>query len=41
MITEKTYPYVKSIADVIKISDVEMKGKRERVNIYEVLRVVD
>ena len=40
LITEKTYPYVKSIADVIKISDVEMKGKRERVNIYEVLRVV-
>lgn len=40
LITEKTYPYVKDIADVIKISDVEMKGKKEKVNIYEVLRIL-
>ena len=39
LITENTYPYVKDIADVIKISDVQMKGKREKVNVYEVLRV--
>lgn len=41
LITENTYPYVKDIADVIKISDVQMKGKREKVNVYEVLRVTE
>lgn len=41
LITENTYPYVKDIADVIKISDVQMKGKREKVNVYEVLRVAE
>lgn len=39
LITENTYNYVKEIADVIKISDVELKGKRHKVNVYEVLRV--
>ena len=39
LIAENTYKYVKNIADVIKISDVELKGKREKVNVYEVLRV--
>lgn len=39
LITENTYPYVKDIADVIKISDVKMKGKRDKVNVYEVLRI--
>lgn len=39
LITENTYNYVKNIADVIKISDVQLKGKREKVNVYEVLRV--
>nr|MCR5260926.1 adenylate/guanylate cyclase domain-containing protein [Candidatus Gastranaerophilales bacterium] len=41
LITENTYNYVKSIADVIKISDVQLKGKREKVNVYEVLRVAE
>lgn len=41
LITENTYKYVKDIADVIKISDVEMKGKREKVNVYEVLRIAE
>ena len=39
LITENTYQYVKDIADVIKISDVQLKGKREKVNVYEVLQV--
>lgn len=39
LITENTYKYVKEIADVIKISNVEMRGKKEKVNIYEVLRI--
>ena len=39
LITENTYQYVKDIADVIKISDVEMRGKRQKVNVYEVLTV--
>ncbi|MGN0015277.1 MAG: adenylate/guanylate cyclase domain-containing protein [Candidatus Gastranaerophilaceae bacterium] len=39
LITENTYNYVKEIADVIKISDVEMKGKKQKINVYEVLRV--
>lgn len=39
LITENTYQYVKDIADVIKISDVEMRGKREKINVYEVLMV--
>ena len=39
LITENTYEYVKEIADVIKISDVEMRGKKEKINIYEVLRI--
>ncbi len=29
LLTENTYPYVKDIADVIKISNVELKGKKE------------
>lgn len=41
LITENTYSLVKDIADVIKISDVEMKGKRDKVNVYEVLRVAE
>lgn len=41
LITENTYKYVKDIADVIKISNVEFKGKREKINVYEVLRVSD
>lgn len=39
LITENTYQYVKNIADVIKISNVQLRGKTEKVNIYEVLRV--
>ena len=39
LITENTYAYVKDIADVIKISDVQLRGKREKVNVYEVLHV--
>ncbi len=39
LITENTYKLVKDIADVIKISDVKMKGRRDKVNVYEVLKV--
>jgi len=39
LITENTYQYVKDFADVIKISDVEMRGKSQKINVYEVLRV--
>ena len=39
LITENTYQYVNDIADVIKISDVEMRGKKEKINVFEVLRV--
>lgn len=39
LITDRTYAFVKEFTDVIKISDVSLKGKQEKVNVYEVLNV--
>ncbi|MBQ3311112.1 adenylate/guanylate cyclase domain-containing protein [bacterium] len=39
LISESTYNQVRGIADVIKISEVKVRGKANKVNIYEVLRL--
>ena len=39
LISESTYNQVRGIADVIKISEVKVRGKTNKVNIYEVLRL--
>lgn len=39
LISPSTYEAVKNIADVIKISDVEIRGKAHKINIYEVLKI--
>lgn len=39
LISPNTYEEVKSIVDVIKISDVQIRGKVNKMNIYEVLKV--
>lgn len=41
LISECTYSHVSSICDVIKIKDVEIRGKSQRINIYEVIKVSD
>ena len=40
LISPTTYEEVKGIVDVIKISDVQIRGKANKMDIYEVLRVV-
>lgn len=40
LISSTTYENVRDIADVIKISEVSIRGKAKRLNIYEVLRLV-
>lgn len=40
LISSTTYEQVRDIADVIKISEVSIRGKAKRLNIYEVLRLV-
>lgn len=40
LISSTTYEQVRDIADVIKISEVAIRGKAKRLNIYEVLRLV-
>lgn len=40
LISQSTYNYVKGIADVIKISEVTIRGKAKKMDIYEVLRLV-
>lgn len=40
LISETTYKNVRNIADVIKISEVSIRGKAKKLNIYEVLRLV-
>lgn len=40
LISATTYEKVRNIADVIKISEVSIRGKSKRLNIYEVLRLV-
>ena len=39
LIGEYTYELVKSIVDVIKINQVAIRGKSQKINIYEVLRI--
>lgn len=40
LISETTYSKVRNIADVIKISEVSIRGKAKKLNIYEVLRLI-
>lgn len=40
LISTSTYEEVKGIVDVIKISDVQIRGKANKMNIYEVLKVI-
>jgi len=40
LISSTTYEKVRDIADVIKISEVTIRGKAKKLNIYEVLRLV-
>ncbi len=39
LISPSTYEEVKGFADVIKISDVQIRGKANKIDIYEVLKV--
>ena len=39
LVSSSTYSYIASIADVIKISDVTIRGKAKKMDIYEVLRI--
>lgn len=39
LISSSTYSYVSTIADVIKISEVQIRGKAKKMDIYEVLRL--
>lgn len=40
LISSSTYEKVRNIADVIKISEVSIRGKAKKLNIYEVLNLV-
>lgn len=40
LISSTTYEKVRDVADVIKISEVSIRGKAKRLDIYEVLRLV-
>ena len=40
LISASTYETTKSFIDVMKISDVEIRGKSHKMNIYEVLKVI-
>lgn len=39
LISSSTYSYVSTLADVIKISEVQIRGKSKKMDIYEVLRL--
>jgi adenylate cyclase len=39
LVSNSTYNYIADIADVIKISEVQIRGKAKKMNIYEVLRI--
>ena len=39
LISSTTYEYVKGITDIIKISDVQIRGKANKMDIYEVLEI--
>ena len=40
LVSSSTYSYISSIADVIKISEVQIRGKSKKIDIYEVLRLI-
>ena len=39
LVSSSTYSYISDIADVIKISDVQIRGKSKKMDIYEILRI--
>ena len=39
LVSSSTYSYISDIADVIKINEVKIRGKAQKMNIYEVLRI--
>ena len=39
LVSSSTYAHIADIADVIKISEVQIRGKAKKMNIYEVLRI--
>lgn len=39
LVSASTYSYIAEIADVIKINEVQIRGKSKKMNIYEVLRI--
>ena len=39
LVSSSTYSHIKEIADVIKISEVQIRGKAKKMNIYEILRI--
>ena len=39
LVSASTYTHIADIADVIKISEVQIRGKAKKMNIYEVLRI--
>lgn len=41
LISSSTYETTKNFIDAMKISDVEIRGKSHRMNIYEVLKVIE
>lgn len=41
LISSSTYSYVSSLTDVIKISEVTIRGKSKKMDIYEVLRITN
>ena len=41
LVSASTYSYIADIADVIKINDVQIRGKSRKMDIYEILRLND
>ena len=41
LISQNTYNKLSHIVDVIKIREVDLKGKSQKINIYEVLRITE
>ncbi len=39
LVSSSTYEHIAEIADVIKINEVQIRGKAKKMNIYEVLRI--
>lgn len=39
LVSSSTYSYISDVADVIKINEVKIRGKAQKMNIYEVLRI--